>query len=196
MTHDNTSIGILGGIFDPIHSGHLATAKLALDYFHLDKIYFIPAGMPPHKSNPHVAPEHRLAMLKAGISGIEKFEIWDGEIKRKGTSYTVDTLTELKKLHPCARFDFIIGSDNLSEIPLWREYKTIIKLATFCVTHRPGYSMKRPELLSSMRIKTFPGPEWKISSTLIREYLRLGFSCDYLLPSGVLEYIRQRGLYD
>jgi nicotinate-nucleotide adenylyltransferase len=191
----NAPIGILGGIFDPVHHGHLAAAQLARDYFHIDKIIFIPAGRPAHKSAPCANAEHRLAMLKLGIRSKPGFEIWQGELHRKGPSFTVDTLRELKKHYPSAPLYFIIGSDNLREIPLWRDFRAILKLALFCVAHRPGHSMRVPPVLVSMHMKPFPGPEWKLSSTMIREYVARGYSCESLLPPEVIGYIKRHALY-
>jgi len=191
----NAPIGILGGIFDPIHYGHLATARLAQEYFHLEKVLFIPAGTPAHKSVPWAKPTHRLAMLDLGIGKTPGFELWKGEMYRKGPSYTIDTLKELKKRHHDAPLYFIIGSDNLREIPRWHNFKAILNLAVFCVAHRPGYSINIPPQLASMKVKSFPGPQWKLSSTMVREYLSRGFSCDYLLPPKVAKYIKDNGLY-
>jgi nicotinate-nucleotide adenylyltransferase len=191
----NAPIGILGGIFDPVHCGHLATAKLAQEYFNLEKILFIPAGTPPHKRAPRAAAKHRLAMLELGIGKIPGFEIWKGELSRNGWSYTVDTLKELKKRHPRAPFYFIIGSDNIKEIPRWHNFRELLTLATFCVAHRPGHSMHIPPELAEMNLKPFPGPEWKLSSTMVRRYLAKGYSCDFLLPPKVLAYIKEHRLY-
>jgi nicotinate-nucleotide adenylyltransferase len=188
-------IGILGGIFDPIHYGHLALAKLAQEYFNLNKIIFIPAGVPAHKSAPFASPEHRLAMLKLGIEEIPGFEIWQGELHRKGPSFTIDTLKELKKQYADAPLYFIIGSDNLNEISQWHRFREILTLAVFCVAHRPGHSMQVPPELASIQLKRFPGPEWKLSSTMMRQYLSTGYSCDFLLPSKVIDYIKKHGLY-
>jgi nicotinate-nucleotide adenylyltransferase len=188
-------IGIIGGIFDPIHNGHLACAKLAQEYFGLDKIIFIPAGIPAHKSSPSASSKHRLAMLKLGIESTPGFEIWQGELRRKGPSYTADSLKELKKRYHGAPLYFIIGSDNLKEIPLWHNYRTILELAVFCVAPRPGHSMIAPPELSSITMRKFPGPGWKLSSTMIREYLCSGHSCEFLLPPKVIRYIKMHGLY-
>jgi nicotinate-nucleotide adenylyltransferase len=188
-------LGIIGGSFDPVHFGHLAIARLAQEHFRLRKIYFVPASMPPHKSLPHASPRHRLDMVKLAIKGETGFKVWDGEIRRGGKSYTLDTLKSFTRSNPHAPIYFIIGSDNLKEIPLWHKYPELLKRATFCVAHRPGHSLELPRELRSMRIKIFPSPEWKISSTMIRGYLAQGYSCEYLLPKEVLGYISKHGLY-
>jgi len=190
-------IGILGGIFDPVHNGHLSIAALARDFFHLDRVLFIPAGIPPHKTHTVTAgPRDRLDMLNLAVQNENTFEIWDGEILRDGYSYTVESLRTLKKTHESDLY-FIIGSDNLNEIPTWREYREILKLVILCVASRPGYPLHIPELLSETGavVRLFPSPEWGVSSTIIRKYLYEGFTCKYLVPDPVLEYIKSKRLY-
>ena len=197
MAPDSQSrIGRLSGSFDPGHCGHCAIAQLALEHFSLEKIYFIPAYIPPHKRvTVAVSARHRLAMLRRAIRGNSAFCIWDGELKRKGVSFTVDTLFELKKLHPDSKFYFIIGSDNIPEMVTWKRYKAILKMVTLCITHRPGYSMRIPPELSKVKIVTFPSPEWRISSSMIRSYVVKNISCRYILPDAVVGYIQRNKLY-
>jgi nicotinate-nucleotide adenylyltransferase len=190
------TLGILGGIFDPVHNGHLATACLARDHFNLDKVYLIPAGTPPHKAGAVSAgARHRCAMLKLAVKGSKSLCVWDGEIRRPGISYTVDTIRRIREKHPRARLYFIIGSDNLGEITTWHEYRQILSSVVLCVTRRPSYPLAIPPELRVGKVVTFPSPQWSISSTMIRDYISRGYSCDYLLPPGVGEYIRKHGLY-
>ena len=197
MTPDSQSyIGILGGSFDPVHYAHCAIAQLALEHFALEKIYFIPADIPPHKRvTVTVSARHRLTMLRKAIEGNRAFCIWDGELKRKGVSFTVDTLYELKKVHPDAHLYFIIGSDNIPELLTWKRYKTILSMVTLCITHRPGHAMRIPPELSKAKIATFPSPEWGISSSMIRSYIAQGISCRYLMTDAVIEYVQKNKLY-
>lgn len=190
------SIGVLGGSFDPVHYAHCAIAQLALEHFSLEKIYFIPAYIPPHKKmTVNVSAHHRLAMLRKAIQKNKAFDIWEGELRRKGISFTVDTLQEIKNLHPHSQLHFIIGSDNILELLTWRKYKTIIKTVTLCIAHRPGHSMRIPSELSKAKIAPFPSPEWGFSSSIIRYYLARDISCKYMLPDAVLEYIQRNQLY-
>jgi nicotinate-nucleotide adenylyltransferase len=191
-----TAVGILGGIFDPVHNGHLATACLARDYFNLDKVFLIPAGMPPHKSGSVAATAgHRLAMLKCAVKDTKSMTVWDEEIRRNGISYTVDTIGKIEKKYPRVPLYFIIGSDNLGEIVTWHNYRLFLSSVVLCVAHRPGYPLTIPPELRVGKIETFPSPEWAISSTMIRSYLGRGYSCEYLLPHCVAAYIKRRGLY-
>jgi nicotinate-nucleotide adenylyltransferase len=188
-------IGILGGVFDPVHSGHLAVALLAKEHFGLNEVIFVPSGAPPHKSGVVVSSDDRLNMLRLALEGVEGCGIWDGELRRSGYSYTIDTLNELGGLYADAKFYFIIGTDNLTEIANWRSYEEIIARVTLCVAFRPGYGADRPEALAAADIQAFPGPMWGSSSTMLREYMGKGRSCKFLIPDAVLGYIRDRGLY-
>ena len=192
----SSPLGVLGGIFDPVHNGHLAVASLAKDFFKLDKVLLIPSGVPPHKlSKVKASPSDRLEMLRLAIGGKTGFEICTEEINRQGYSYTFDTLNVLKKQYGNSQIYFIIGSDNLKEISTWYRYIEVIELVTLCVAHRPGYSCKIPEELKKAKILKFPSPEWAISSTMVRTYLHRGYSCRHLLPDPVIDYILSKGLY-
>jgi len=188
-------IGILGGVFDPVHCGHLAVALLAKEHFGLSEVLFVPSGAPPHKPAVAVSPDDRLNMLKLALTGLEGCGVWDGELRRSGYSYTIDTLNELGGRYAGAKFYFIIGADNLPEISKWRSYEDILTRVTLCVTFRPGYETDRPETLAAADIQSFPGPMWGASSTMMREYLGNGRSCKFMIPDAVLEYIREKGLY-
>ncbi|NLP03818.1 MAG: nicotinate (nicotinamide) nucleotide adenylyltransferase [Fibrobacter sp.] len=187
-------IGILGGIFDPVHNGHLAIASLAREFFGLQKVLFIPSGSPPHKDSVTASAEDRLAMLRLALKNEPGAEIREEELHRSGYSYTIDTLHELRKQYD-GQFFFIIGSDNITEIPGWHRYRRIIQMVELCIAHRPGYAIKIPPELKEASVRTFPSPEWGISSTMIRRYLKEGLSCRHLIPEQVREYILKKGLY-
>lgn len=189
------SLGLLGGIFDPVHCGHLAAAQLAIDYFGLRKLLFVPSGNPPHKVPPLASPANRLAMLRRSLRGNPRYGVWKGELRRSGTSYTIDTLDALAREYPHRQFYFIIGSDNLPEIVTWRRYREVLERVTLCVAQRPGYSNALPRSLPAERIVFFPSPQWGISSSLVRDYLKRGFTCRHMVPQPVLEYILHHTLY-
>ncbi|MBN1578886.1 MAG: nicotinate (nicotinamide) nucleotide adenylyltransferase [Chitinispirillaceae bacterium] len=189
-------IGVFGGIFDPVHYGHLATGRLACDHFRLDKIIYVPAGIPPHKvTTISISPADRLEMLRIALEGEAYASIWEEEARQPGVSYTVDTLNELMALHSGSPLYFIVGSDNLNEIPTWHRYREILAMVTLCVTERPGYSTEIPSMLATASLLTFPSPQWGMSSSLLRSYLAQGYQCKHLLPEGVREYIFNKGLY-
>ena len=188
-------IGILGGTFDPVHNGHLAVAALAREHFGLEQIVFIPTGTPPHKSTVTATPDDRLNMLERAIAGADWCNIWEGEIRRGGYSYTIDTLKELDIIYTGAKIHFIIGADCLADIHTWHSYEDIIKIVTLCVVSRPGYDIERSAALASADIKIFPGPDWGVSSTMLRGYIKNGYSCSFMIPGAALAYIKERGLY-
>jgi len=188
-------IGILGGVFDPIHFGHLSMAELARDSFALEQVIFIPAGTPPHKQTVSVGAFERLKMLKLALAHTPHFSIWEGEVNKNGRAYTVDTVADLSGEYANAKFYFIIGADNLVEIPTWHYSDDILNKVTLCVAKRPGYDITRPDTLENADIETFCGPDWGLSSTILRSYLKNGFSCKFLMPDSVLAYIKENGLY-
>ena len=189
------AIGILGGTFDPIHNGHLSVAALARDYFGLSKVLFIPAGHPPPKSATGAQPEQRLAMLRLALETEPSFKVCESEMQRTGLSYTHDTICRLRLIFPDRELRFIIGSDNLRELETWHRYRELLSLIRLCVAHRPGYSIKIPRYLAGTRVDVFPSPEWGISASLVRDFVRRGYSCRYLVPDAVADYIAENGLY-
>ena len=186
--------GIIGGVFDPVHNGHLAMASLAREFFGLESVLFIPSGNPPHKNMVMASPDHRLAMLRIALEDISWAHIWDRELFRHGYSYTIDTITELRKEIDNPYY-FIVGSDNLCEIPSWYHFQKLLNMITLCVTHRPGHTDEVPVELQSAKIVQFPSPEWGLSSSLIRLYVSKGYSCKYLIPDAVIQYIQHNNLY-
>ncbi len=188
-------IGILGGTFDPVHFGHLSIAQCALEYFRLERMYFIPANVQPHKSGTTGSPVDRLEMLCRAVRDNPAFLVWSGEIDRGGYSYTADTLREFAGEHPNGDLHFIIGSDNLIELPKWKEFRTILERVTLCVARRPGGDTRIPDELIDANIEWFPSPNIDVSSTLIRSLVGRGFTCRYLLPNSVVDYIDQENIY-
>jgi nicotinate-nucleotide adenylyltransferase len=191
-----TPLAIFGGIFNPVHNGHLAVAGLARESFGLDTIHLFPSGSPPHKSTEAVVEgRHRLAMLRIAVKGQTGLVVHDDEIRRNGTTYTIDTLTALRHRFPERPFYFIIGSDNLREISTWRRFREVLAMVTLCVAHRPGYALRLPSEVAGARIIRLPSPEWGASSTMIRAYFKRGYRCSGLVPDGVADYINRHRLY-
>jgi nicotinate-nucleotide adenylyltransferase len=188
-------VGILGGIFDPVHNGHLALAACARRCFRLSKVIFIPAGRPPHKSQVAASAADRLAMVRLAVRNDPMMTVWDGEIRRKGVSYTADTLRALARAFPGSPFYFIVGSDTLHEIETWHCWRDVLAMVTLCVAHRPGYGDEVPSLLRACRIEAFSSPELDISSTMVREKVAQGRPFLHLVPEAVGEYIYRKKLY-
>jgi nicotinate-nucleotide adenylyltransferase len=196
-------IGILGGTFNPIHLGHLIIAQDAMEEFGLDRVRFIPAAIPPHKTVAgNVSATHRLAMLRLGIRGNPQFEIDRTELDRGGTSYSVDTLAELRRREDDTRFFFIIGADSLRELHTWREVERLVDLCTFITVARPGFEAKPatdPHLSRAvakrLRQHVLHGHACAISSRDIRARIARGASIRYLVPDAVGRYIHAHKLY-
>ncbi len=197
-------IGICGGTFDPIHTGHLAVAELVRCEYGLDRVLFIPSGMPPHKSLEDVtAPVHRLNMVKCAVGSNSSFEAVAIEIERSGYTYTVDTLKELHRRYPeGTEFNYIIGADVLLDLLTWRNAREVFKLTDFIAVMRPGFSdeafNKRLAELKreyEINIRSFEIPLLDISSTFIRDRIKAGKSVKYLVKEEVEEYIIKNKLY-
>ena len=201
----NNRIGLLGGTFNPVHLGHLVIAQNALEVFDLDKVIFIPCANPPHKTPSILASaEHRMAMLETVIEDDPRFEVSDIEIRRDGTSYTIDTVTQLKKLSPYAEFHFIIGADSLLELHSWKDIGQLLKLCTFVTFARPGADTSRirandlkldPPWAEKLLENIATSHLLDISSSDIRHRVAEGMSIRYLVPLEVEMYIAEHNLY-
>ena len=199
-------LGILGGSFNPIHNGHLAMADAARAAHGLDRVLFVPAGRPPHKGADLAPAEDRLEMVRLALEGREGLEPSAIEVARPGTSYTytVDTLEELRRLHPEAELFFILGEDSIPELPGWRSAPRILELARIVAVNRAGsrahfregdFPGVAPEVIARLeadRVTMPPAPE---ESRRIREALRRGESVEGQVPLPVAQYIEKRGLY-
>lgn len=196
-------IGIMGGTFDPIHLGHLATAEAVRELFTLDEILFIPAARPPHKLGKRVTDErHRLTMTILATRSNKFFKVSDMELRRTGLSYTLDTMNELHKTFGTStELFFIIGADSLADLSKWYSARELVEKCHFIATTRQGveldFSAVENFFGASARehIHRITTPGLEISSTDIREKVRLGRSIKYLVPEAVEEYISEEGLY-
>jgi nicotinate-nucleotide adenylyltransferase len=196
-------IGILGGTFDPVHYGHLLMAEISRQSLQLDEVRFLPAGVPPHKQGRAItAGELRAEMLELAVSGYPEFRIDRREIRRDGPSFTVLTLTEYKAEYPEAELYFVMGSDSLSELLTWREPERIAELATIVACNRPGVpeptsdqvaKWVTPALAARVRIVAIPGTD--LSSTEMRDRVRLQQGVRFMTPRAVEAYIVQQRLY-
>ncbi|WP_127579756.1 nicotinate-nucleotide adenylyltransferase [Paenibacillus koleovorans] len=193
------NIGIMGGTFDPIHLGHLLAAERAREEAGLDEVWFMPSYTPPHKPNPPKASaEQRLAMLELAIAGHPQFRAEELEIRRQGTSYTVDTVDQLCRRYPNARFCYIVGADMVQYLPHWVRIEEIIKRISFIGLQRPGYSVDLSSLPAAIReaVTIVPMSQMELSSTDIRERCRSDKSIRYMVHEDVYAYIKERGLYE
>ena len=174
-----------------------------MEQFGLDCVKFIPSATPPHKKyEGNATAAQRLAMVRLAIRGNARFEADDIEIRRGGTSYSVDTLTSLRRRDPQAQFYFIIGADSLQELHRWREVGRLVRLCTFVIVVRPGFEPRRvvdPKLDAATRRRlrqhVLRGHACDIASRDIRARVARGEPMRYLVPDAVLQYINRHKLY-
>jgi nicotinate-nucleotide adenylyltransferase len=200
-------IGILGGSFDPVHHGHLGVARAVADALALDRVLLMPAAQAPLRDAPvRAAGDHRAAMLRAALAELaereqeQRLALDETELRRGGTSYTVDTLRALRAGRPGDDLVWIVGADQLARLGRWREPEELARLAAWAAYARPGFDWNRLQTpaipgLRVNRVEPGPGALWDISSSAVREKLARGEDVRGLLPDKVVEYIRENGLY-
>jgi nicotinate-nucleotide adenylyltransferase len=193
--------GIFGGTFDPIHHGHLLIASELKFRLSLERVLFLPAGRPPHKTDREISSDqHRVAMLELGIAGNPDFEISYVDVERNGLSYTSDSLALLQSANPEHQLYFLMGQDSLRDLPNWHEPGQIARQAIFGVALRPGVHVDVDHILEVVpeaigRIEMVQVPLIQIASSDIRRRVRTGQPIAYHVPLKVEDYIRHHRLY-
>jgi nicotinate-nucleotide adenylyltransferase len=181
-------IGLFGGSFDPVHTGHLLLAADAREHLGLDRLVFLPAKISPHKlDSPPSPPESRRALLEAAIAGEPSFHLDARELDREGPSFTIDTVREYRREFPRATLHYLIGDDNLPDLDTWRDIADLRANVRFVVLARHGIPDGCPYPVIARRIE--------ISSTEIRKRVAEGRSVRYMVPVAVGEMIERLGLY-
>ncbi|MDH6131638.1 nicotinate-nucleotide adenylyltransferase [Kitasatospora sp. MAA4] len=188
-------IGVMGGTFDPIHHGHLVAASEVASAFHLDEVIFVPTGQPWQKTGrPVSAAEDRYLMTVIATAENPQFSVSRIDIDRTGPTYTVDTLRDLRAIHPDADLFFITGADALAQILSWRDAAELFSLAHFIGCTRPGHVLTDAGLPAG-GVSLVEVPALAISSTDCRLRVAKGEPVWYLVPDGVVRYIDKRALY-
>jgi nicotinate-nucleotide adenylyltransferase len=190
-------IGVFGGTFDPIHWGHLVLAEEARLAARLDRVLFVPSGLPPHKARRLLTPiRHRLEMVRRAVSGIGGFEVSDVEADGDGPHYTLDTLERLAHRHPGEEISFILGSDSLLELSTWHRPEAIVAAHPLVVLARPGFDPSSADPRFRRDLTVVDTVSVALSSTLVRKRIASGQSVRLLVPGPVLEYAREHRLYE
>jgi nicotinate-nucleotide adenylyltransferase len=186
----------MGGTFDPIHHGHLVAASEAQSIFGLDEVVFVPTGKPWQKSHQEVSPkEHRYLMTVIATASNPRFTVSRVDIDRPGTTYTIDTLRDLREQRGAdADLYFITGADALAQILTWKDSDELFELAHFIGVTRPGHTLSGDGLPED-RISLLEVPAMAISSTDVRDRVRRDEPIWYLVPDGVVQYIGKHRLY-
>lgn len=209
-----TSIGILGGTFDPIHCGHLRIALDALQRLDLQEVRLMPCWQSPLRDRPYATGEQRLTMLEAAIAGEPGLVADSRELQREGPSFSVDTLQSLREEYPDDALSLIVGMDAFIHFAQWKDWRQIFALAHIVVVQRPGselqftgaalqqefeqrHCQQASELAAEKagRIFLLEATRLEISATRIRALVAAGKSARYFLPDTVWQYIQQHGLY-
>jgi len=202
VTKHSPRLGVFGGTFNPIHIAHLRLAEDVREKFSLENVIFIPTNLPPHKRvEGRIGPVHRLNMVRLAARTNPHFKCDDIEIKRGGVSYTIDTVDYLYDKYSLDDKPYIIiGSDLVGEIGTWKEIGSLAQKVHFVVLLRNGHLVGKNGSLH----RDLPGSSWHyfekrtidITSSEIRERVMQGRSIRYLVPDPVLEYIKEKGLYE
>ena len=195
--------GILGGTFDPVHTGHLILAQEVLWRLRLDEVLFVPTGLPWMKRDEAITDgEHRRRMVELALAGNPSFRMLTAELDRPGETYTVDTLEELRAGQMADdELLFIMGVDTLHTMHRWKEPRRILELARLVVALRPGQgpidlaAMTELDAAAPERVMTVHMPLVEISGTELRRRVRNGEPVRYLVPDAVADYIERYGLY-
>jgi nicotinate-nucleotide adenylyltransferase len=180
-------VGILGGTFDPVHNAHLAIASAALRALDLRKILWLPTGAPPYRPAPVAAAAHRVAMLKLAISGEARYAVDERELRPGASGFTFDSVAALKSEHPDSKFVLIMGADQYEKRASWHRWPELEKLCEVAVFARPG---------SGTKAKIIPMTPIPVSASDIRARIARGEDVSGMVPAEVLNYIRDKGLYN
>lgn len=183
----------MGGTFDPIHHGHLVAASEVAQHFELDEVVFVPTGTPYLKSGASPA-EHRYLMTVIATASNPRFTVSRVDVDRDGPTYTIDTLRDMRALHPDSDLFFITGADAFQSIVGWKDVGELWDLAHFVAVSRPGHQLSvrgyPDDAVSSLEV-----PALAISSTDCRARVAADYPVWYLVPDGVVQYITKHALY-
>ena len=190
-------VGLLGGTFNPLHNAHLDVAHRALKQYGLDKVVFIPNGIPPHKKEScGVSKEARYEMVRRAVQDTPGFSVSRIEVDREGPSFTIDTIRAMKDDCPQG-ICFIVGADRLLKLDTWKEPHELLRSVPFIIAPRSGVSMDlfgvspfREAVILPLRMD-----DVDLSSSVLRERVRRGESIRACVPEQVAEYIAENRLY-
>lgn len=197
MSDSVKKTGIFGGAFNPVHNGHVRLAEEAVKQLKLRKLLIIPTYVSPHKHTELLPYEDRAEMCRRAFGHIPGAEVSDIEVRLGGTSYSINTIRALKELYPDESFFLLIGGDMLFSFEKWYRYESILKEVRVCAAARDGDSLAdMMEYANELgRIKVLPTQVVEMSSTEVREKAAAGGDISGMVPQGVADYIREKGLY-
>ena len=195
-------VGIFGGTFDPVHHGHMIIAEQVMDELKLERVIFVPGGIPPHKeaSSVRASAEDRYEMVEAAVESNERFSVDRVEVDAGRPMYSVDTVRVFTERSPETDWYFITGADEVSNLLAWKEPDRLLEQVVMVAATRPGYDLSRlghleAGLRNFDRIFPVECTRVDISATGIRRRILQGKSIRYLVPEGAFEIIEEKGLY-
>jgi nicotinate-nucleotide adenylyltransferase len=207
------NIGILGGMFDPVHIGHLRTALAAQQEFSLDEVRLIPCHHPVHKEEPEVSAQHRIEMLHKATKAEKRLLVDVRECMRSGPSYMIETLDSLHTEYPHDRLFLLMGADAYNKLEGWKDWQKLFELAHIIIITRPGWVIKPSQLINEYcehrsvssfsemcqsktgKVLAYSFIPLMIASSEIRKLLKENKSVRYLIPNKVIKYIKKHKLY-
>lgn len=189
-------VGVYGGSFDPVHVAHVALARTALAQFALDELRWLPVGLPWQKSRALAPGVHREAMVRLAIDGEPRFTLDRRELKRRGPTFTLDTVRELRVEEPDVRFVLMLGQDQFARLHTWRDWRELLAAVEFAVARRPGAPVEppHPDVANAPHAEIALEP-MDVSSSEVRRRVAAGRSIAGLVPDAVAGYIARHGLY-
>lgn len=203
---NNSIIGILGGTFNPIHSGHIMMAKEALSNVpEIESVIFMPISKPPHKAEDNIVSDsHRINMINLAIADVDKVSVSDLEINRGGYTYTIDTIKQIQNEYPNVIIYLIIGTDSFLNFRKWKDYMQLLKLVKIVVINRDSNKFHKAvetknEFISDnhgLEIILINSKPIDISSSQIRDSVTHGREINSdVIDEKVYKYIIDNNLY-
>ena len=188
-------IGLFGGSFDPVHNAHVVLAATALEQIKLDEVRWIPVGQPWQKTRALADAADREAMVRLAIAGEPRFVLDRSELRRRGASFTLDTVREFVAAEPGAQAFLILGQDQYSSLHTWRDWRELLALVTLAIANRPGAVLAVNTQIARVEHQAVLLPMMDVSSTEVRRRVAAGESIAGLVPDTVASYIEQHRLY-
>jgi nicotinate-nucleotide adenylyltransferase len=199
-------MALYGGSFNPIHIGHLITARAIAEHLGLSRVFFVPSARPPHKwSHELASPAHRLEMVRLAIQGEPGFGVTDVELRQPRLTYPIQSIELFRQeLGVSAELHWVVGGDTLRELPSWYRLGDMLELCRLVIAARPGFQLPdmsalsgilREEQIEELRSCVVPSPQIEVSATVIRQRVRERRSIRHFVPDAVCDYIDEQGLY-
>jgi len=188
-------VGLFGGSFDPVHNAHVALARLALEQLELDEVRWIPVGHPWQKSRRLSDGADREAMVRLAVAGEPRFVVDRSELRRRGVSYTLDTVRELAAAEPDSAWVLILGQDQYEGLHTWRDWRELVARVTLAIANRPDVVAANNPQIANVPHQLVQLPMMDVSSTEVRRRVAAGESIASLVPPPVASYIERRHLY-